>query len=157
MGQRPSFDMTRVSTADKILLGGAALFFIDTFLPWQRVCTDLLGVDAFCASANAWGGSGSFMGVLAALLALALLVWEALPLFGVNLNLNIPAATVTAGLAAGVVVFGLIKFLLVVANSPAIGAWLGLILLLVIAYGAYMKWQEAKAMGSTPPGSGFTG
>ena len=64
MAQRPSFDMTKLSTADKILAGGSLLLFIDTFLSWQKISI---------FSWTAWGGSGSFAGVLMGLLALLLL------------------------------------------------------------------------------------
>ena len=59
-----------------------------------------------------------------------------------------------AGLVLGTVVFGVIKFLFVVANHASIGAWLGIILLLVLAYGGYMKMQEPKTAGSAPPAMG---
>lgn len=148
MGQRPSFDMARLSTADKILLVASALFFIDSFLPWQRVCAAAFGdFPGICVSANLWGGNGSFFGLLAGLLALALLIWEGLSVAGVNLNVNMPRGMVSAALAGGVLLFTVIKFLFVIGNSPGIGAWLGLILALAIAYGGYMKWQEEKAGG----------
>lgn len=154
MAQRPSFDLTKLSTADKILLGGSLLMFIDTFLPWQRVCIKFLGVGG-CASANAWGGSGSFAGVLLGLFTIALLIGEIMIVAGVAMPPNIPVSTLMAGLTAGTVLFALIKFLLVIGNQGSYGAWIGLILALVIAYGGYMKMQEAKVV--SPPGeTGFT-
>ena len=154
MAQRPSFDMTKLSTADKILAGGSLLLFIDSFLSWQRVCSaDIPGLGRICASANAWGGNGSFAGVLMSLLALLLLAGTVAVVAGVSLPVTIPTSTVLSGLTAGTVLFGIIKFLFVVGNHGALGAWIGLILILAVAYGGYMKMQEQKTV---PPTSGFT-
>jgi hypothetical protein len=152
MAQRPSFDLARVPTADKILLGGSLLLFIDTFLPWQRVCIGLLGI---CPSANAWGGSGSFAGVLVGLFTLLLLIGEVMLVAGVAMPPNVPVSTVLAGLTVGTVLFTVIKFLIVVGKSGSYGAWIGLVLAVVIAYGGYMKMQGEKA-SSAPTDTGFT-
>jgi hypothetical protein len=156
MAQRPSFDMAKLTTADKILLGGALLLFIDSFLSWQRVCTPSAVsaiIGKICVGASAWGGNGGFAGVLMAIFALLLLAGSVAMLSGVNLPVTLPMSTVLAGLTGGTVLFGVIKFLFVVANHAALGAWIGLILILAVAYGGYMKMQEQKAI---PPSSGFT-
>src|SRR6266571_1665564 len=67
MAQRPGFDMSKVSTNDKILLGVTAAFLIDSFLPWQRVCVSVGALGKVCGSASAWGGSASWAGVIAGL------------------------------------------------------------------------------------------
>ena len=153
MGSRPSFDLSKMSTADKILLGAAFVFFIDTFLPWQRVCISFLGVSG-CGSANAWTGSGAWAGVLAGILSLLLLAWLVVGLLGLNLDVGVPDSTVSAGLVGGTVLFGVLKFLLVIANHSFIGAWLGILLLIALGYGAYMKMQEPKGtvLPPAPPG-----
>jgi hypothetical protein len=146
MAQRPSFDLTKLSTADKILLGGSLLLFIDTFLPWQKfIC-----VPGACLTANAWQGNGSFVGVLMGLLTIVLIVVMVLSLAGVEMPPGISVSTVMAGVTAGTVVFGLLKFLFAVTHHGSYGAWLGLIFILAVAYGGYMKMQEASAV---PPGS----
>jgi hypothetical protein len=150
MAQSPSFNMKGMTSADKILLGATALFFIDTFLPWQRVCASFLTITA-CASASAWGGSAAFLGVLAALFALALLVWVGLSMAGVSLNVGMPGSSVSAILVAGTVLFGVLKFLFSAFNHGGFGAWVGIILLLAIAYGGYMKMQEPKTAPAAPP------
>jgi hypothetical protein len=148
MAQGPSFDMSKFSTADKILAGGSLLLLIDSFLQWQRVC-----VGPICVGASAWGGSGAFAGVLMALLAILLLAGIIAVAAGVSIPVTLPISTVLSGLTAGVVLFGLIKFLIVIGNNAAFAAWIGLILILVVAYGGYMKMQEQKAV---PPTQGFT-
>jgi hypothetical protein len=149
MAQRPSFDLTKMTTADKILLGGSLLMFIDTLLPWQRAC------GAICNTANAWGGNGAFVGVLLGLFTFVLLIGELLIVAQVAMPPGIPVASVMAGLTLGVIVFALIKFLIVIGKFGSYGAWIGLILALVIAYGGYMKMQEAKAIASPPGDTGF--
>ncbi|HYU57509.1 MAG TPA: hypothetical protein VEO00_05610 [Actinomycetota bacterium] len=149
MATSPGFDMSRMSTASKILIGASALFFIDGFLPWQRVCIDV-GIPGIggCASASLWSG----IGFLAALLGLALLVWEGLRVAGVNLG-TMPEATknmISAGLAAGVVLFTALK-VLIDNEAIAYGAWIGIILALAIGYGGFMRWQESKTATPMPP------
>jgi len=154
MEQRPTCDMSKLTTADKILLGAGALFFIDTFLRWQKFfCIKSVFISG-CATASAWNGNGSFAGVLAALFSLALIAWIILHVAGVNLEFGVPASTIASVLVLGTVLFAIIKFLFVIGNHSSYGAWLGLILTLVIAYGGYMKMQEPKTAGSAPPAMG---
>jgi hypothetical protein len=146
--QRPGgFDMARVSTGSKILLVAGLLLFIDLFFPWQGVdFGDFLGTDL--GSANVSGFNG--LGILVALLVIAMLVWEGLLAAGVSINLGSTSpALISAGLGFAVALFTIIAFL---TKLSAIkwGAFLGLILALVIAYGAYMRWQESK-VASPPP------
>jgi hypothetical protein len=149
MAQRPSFDLTKLTTADKILLGGSLLMFIDTLLPWQRAC------GAICDTANAWGGNGAFVGVLLGLFTFILLIVEVLTVAGVEIPPTIPVPTVVGALVIGTVLFALIKFLIVIGKFGSYGAWIGLVLAIVIAYGGFMKMQEAKAV-SPPADTGFT-
>lgn len=138
--------MARVSTGSKILLVAGLLLFIDLFFPWQGVdFGDFLGTDL--GSANVSGFNG--LGILVALLVIAMLVWEGLLAAGVSINLGSTSpALISAGLGFAVALFTIIAFL---TKLSAIkwGAFLGLILALVIAYGAYMRWQESKV--ATPP------
>jgi hypothetical protein len=142
--QRLNFDVSRLKTADKILAVAGLLFFINSFLPWQRECAGVAGF-SFCGSASGWNGSGSWAGVLAGLCAIALIASLALQIFQVNLGPGVPLSTIAAGAAAGVVLFTLIKFLLIVGNSIFIFGFIGLILALAIGYGGYLKWRERQA------------
>jgi hypothetical protein len=151
MAQRPSFDMTKLTTADKILLGGALLFVINSFLPWQRACVGE-GAFRFCASFSAWGGTASWLGVLAGLLAILLLLAGGLSLAGVAMPPTMPVPTVMSWLAFGTALVAVLKFLLVVTESVFFFAFIGLILALVIAYGGWMKTQEVKVL--PPPAVG---
>lgn len=158
MAQRPSIDMSRLSTADKILLGGAALFLIDSFLPWQRVCLEVGGVSGGCFSASAWGGDASWAGVLAGLLAILLLAAGISGLAGVAMPPTMPMQTIISWLAFGTALFAVLKFLLVVTQEGYFFAYIGVVIALAIAYGGWMKMQEARVLpppavgGGTEPG-----
>jgi hypothetical protein len=129
------FDISKLSTASKILLGAGILYLIDLLLPWQRAC--LFGD---CVTVSGIDG----IGVLSLLLVITLLVWEGLAL--ANVEINAPRALVSAGIAAGILVFTILK-IIVDNNSLYIFAWIGLLLALAIGYGGWMRWQEHQAAG----------
>lgn len=149
MASGSGFDMSKMSTAGKILLGGGAVYLIDTFLPWQRQCVDLGALGGnICGSKS--GASG--IGVINLLLALAIIVWEVLALVGVDIKA--PKGKVSAGLAGGLVVFTLLK-ILVDSEAMYLFAFVGIILALVVGYGGWMRFQEPE--GSTSSGGGSEG
>jgi len=160
MEQAKGFDMSKMSMASKILLGGGVLLLIDSFLSWQRVCVDLggfedvVGVDT-CVSANAWGGTAGWAGTLMGILLIALLVWEGLQLAGTNMNVGMPAAKISAYLGFGVLLFAALKFLLIITNEIALFAFVGLVLAVVVGYGAWMRFQEPA--GAMPPAASGMG
>ena len=152
------FDMSKMSTAEKLLAGGSILLLIDSFFPWQSAdpggLGDLLGVDL---SFNMWQASGAIFGVLAGLLAIALIVVGVLSMTGSMANMNmgtLSADKLVGWLGAGVFVFGILKFIFALTASPAWGAFVGLILLIAIGYGA---WQKMQATGGMTMGGGMSG
>jgi hypothetical protein len=167
------FDMSKMSTAEKLLAGGSILLLIDSFLPWQHFCTsDVLGgelgelVGNQCVSWGMWSGSGGFVGIIAGLLAIALIVVGVMSMTGgmANMNMgNMSADKLTGFLGLGVAVFGLVKFLIVLFNNPGWAAFIGLLLLVAIGWGAWQKVQLSGGfqmgdtgggtMGGTPPPS----
>src|SRR5437588_6058044 len=148
MSQRPSFDMGRLSTATKILAGAGLLYFIDLFLPWQHACVSLGPFGKACGSVSGCRGVGIINGILVILI----LVMESLIIAGVQVDVGTPAMRnqVEAGLAGGVLLFTIIK-VLVNHQSIYIWSWIGIVLALIIAYGGYMRWQEASMAPSAPP------
>lgn len=155
MAERRAFDMAKLTTADKILLGGGALLFVDSFLSWQRVCVTILQLIGGCVRASAWGGNGSFFGVVMAITALALVAIIAAGLAGVEMPPTLPVDPIRIGLVIAVFVSGVIKFLLVVGKAASYGTWVGLVLIVAIAYGGYMKSQERRVL--PPPAGGTLG
>jgi hypothetical protein len=156
------FDMNKMSTAEKLLAGGSILLLIVSFFPWQSLggdLGDLLGVEF---NLNMWQGSGAFAGIIAGLLAIALIVVGVASMAGAMSNMNMGTMTtdkLVAWLGAGVFVFGILKFVLVLTNSPAWGAFVGLVLLAAIGYGAWQKLQETGgfSMGGGMSGDGTMG
>jgi hypothetical protein len=153
------FDLAGLTTASKIMLVSGILLLIVSFLAWQRVC--IVGI---CAGASAWGGSGSFAGVIMGILLIVLVIWEVVQLANMagNIQIGIPPTKGSAYLGFAVVAFGVLKFIIVLFSSvkPSLFGWIGLVLLVVLGYGSWMKYQEVEAgsMGSSgPPGdSGFS-
>ena len=162
MEKSGGFDVSKLSTASKILLIAGILLLIDSFLKWQKICFDFGGVAGLgttCPGVNAWSGSGSFFGLLMGLSTLALLIWEGIQLAGAgdNIKIPIPASKLSAYLGFAVAGFGILKLLLVLISEvkPSLFGWIGLVLILVIAYGAWMKFQEPET-AAAPPASGGT-
>lgn len=137
-------DLRATSLAHRILLGGGALLFIVMFFTWQGV--SVLG--------NTVGVSGwhGLNGVLLGIVVIALVVWEVLLLLGEQMadvrgRIPVPEKLVSAALAAGVLVLGVLKFL--TANElRRWPEWVGLILALAIGFGGWLVYSEAK--GSAP-------
>jgi len=142
MSQAKGFDISKMSTASKILLGGGILYLIDLFLPWQRVDLGPIG------SASQSGASG--IGVLNLLLVIALIVWEGMAIAG--MEVKAPKALVSAALAGGIVVFTILK-IIVDSEFLFLFAWIGILLAIAIGYGGWMRWQEHQAGGGTMGGS----
>ncbi|HEX6208905.1 MAG TPA: hypothetical protein VF058_11185, partial [Actinomycetota bacterium] len=145
------FDISRLTMGQKTLLITGLVFLVTLFFPWESF--DVGGLPGFeLPGVNISGWNG--IGVLAGILAILLLVWELMLMAGVNLNLNVSEALISAGLAAATVLFGLIRFVIALTRSGygiAWGAWVGLIVLLAMAYGAWVRFNESKAMGTPPP------
>ncbi len=148
------FDMSKMSTAEKLLAGASVLLLLDSFAPWQSYdfggLEDLIGrgIDF-----NMWQGSGSILGVLAGLLAIALIVVGVLSMTGSMASMNMGTMSpdkLSGFLGLGVAAFGFLKFILALTNSPGWGAFVGLVLLVAIGYGA---WQKVQASGGFEMGS----
>jgi hypothetical protein len=135
------FDISKLSMGSKILGGSGVLLLIFSFFAWQKVCV----ADIICASANMWGGDGSIFGLLGGLALIALIAWEGIALAGQSLNVGQPASKVSAYLGFATAALVLLKFVFSLTESPAFGAFIGLILALGVAYGAWMRFQEPVA------------
>jgi hypothetical protein len=129
--------LNALSRGTQLMLAGAALLLVDTFLPWQSVSFEALGVSV-SESWTAWHG---FWGVLLGLLTIALLAWLVLRLVGNEVSLPVSDTLVGAALAALILLCAVLKVL--TDDAVAWGAWLGLVLAVVIAVGAWMQVQAA--------------
>ena len=125
----------------QIMLVGAILLLIDLFLPWQDFdvggIADELGVDA------TWIGWHGFAGVVLGLLTIIVLAWCIVRLASVDIPLPVSTAMTAALLGTLVLIFAIIKMLSILGDEQTIWAWIGLVLAIVIAVGAFQTVQEA--------------
>lgn len=150
--QGPSFDMSKASSADKIVLGAAAVYFIWVFLPFWYSCCSILGF-----TANAGSVSG-FRGVLIISWILAILAIAEVITHMMSMNINLPMKRgqvhlIVAGLALLFTLLGL------VAKSTGLtlswGIFVGLVVAAVWTYGAYMMYSAPETT-MAPPNGGMT-
>ena len=150
------FNWARLSMGSKGLLVSSLILFISLFLPWQafRGCEELANavLNVSCSLSGFLG-----LGVLVALLAIGVLVWEGMLAAGVNINTGTMSPALIGAIAGGATaVFALIKFLTSLgggtlgAYSITWGAFVGLVAALAVAYAAYVRFQESK-VGTAPP------
>jgi hypothetical protein len=131
--------MNRVSMGSKGIFITGLVLLISLFFPWQNV---FRGVEFFGISGNVSGFSG--LGILVALLLIALLVWEGLLAGGVNINVGTMSPALISAIAGGVVVLlTLINFLTKLSGIQW-GAFVGLLAALALAYASYLRFQESK-------------
>ncbi len=137
------FDISKMSMGSKVLGGAGILLLIVSFFAWQEVCV----LDIACASASMWGGNGSLFGTLGGIALIALVVWEVMQLVGTNINVGQPASKISAYLGFAAAALVIVKFLMVMTNEAAFGAFIGVVLALAVAYGAWMRFQEPTTSG----------
>src|SRR5947208_2982561 len=96
-------DQLKGMTRSSQLLGGAGLLlFIFLFFDWQQACAG-----SFCAGRSGWHGWGTAAGIF----VIALVAFEAAQLLGIKLpDLPVKPVMISAGLAALVLLFTIIKF-----------------------------------------------
>ena len=126
----------------QLMLIGGVLLLIDLFLPWQDFgndFSDAVGVDA---SFSGWRGFG---GVLVGLLTIVLLAWVIVRLASVDIPLPVSTAMTAAILGTLILIFTIIKMLTIIGDEATIWAWLGLVLAIVIAVGAFRRCRKRAA------------
>jgi hypothetical protein len=131
--------LSALSRGAQIMLVGGILLLICTFLPWQDFdvggIAEQLGVDA---SFNAWHG---FWGVVLGLLVIVLLAWIVVRIVAVDIPLPVSQAMTAALLGTLILFFAVIKNL--VDDESTIWSYIGVLLALAVAYGAWEQVQEA--------------
>jgi hypothetical protein len=114
----------------QLMLIGGVLLFIDLFLPWQ---------DFEVISFSGWRGIGVIVGIL----TIILLAWVIVRLASVDIPLPVSTAMTQALLGTLILIFAVIKLLTILGDEATIWAWVGLVLAIVIAVGAFQAVQEA--------------
>ena len=92
-------DNSQLSHGAKVVLGAAIALLVVSFFDWFQY--------ADIGFANMWNG----IGVLAGLLLIALIVWQALRLANINLEVGVTPSMVTAALSVLLLIFVAIRFL----------------------------------------------
>ncbi len=128
----------------QVMLVACVLLFVGLFLPWQSE-NDV--------SLNAWQGvnyvtasqDASKAGWVLGLLTIVTLAWLVVRLLSVNIPLPVSTAMTGALLGVLVATFGIIKLLSIMGDNDfaTIWAWIGAILAIAVAVGAYLQVQEA--------------
>jgi len=130
-----------LNTGAKLVLGATVLFLIVSFFNWYEAdlggLDDVVGVDA---GVSMWNG----VGVIAGLVAIVLLVWQALRLANIDFEVGVTPSMITAALAALLLLFTVIRVLDGYEFADrTIWLWIGLLLAVVIAVGAWMNMQAS--------------
>lgn len=139
-------DLNKLTKGDKIVLGAGVLLIIDLlFLPWHKI--SLGGV--LDVTRTGVQSPNSFYGVLALLLALVMVVQVVVSRLTSAKLPEIPLPWARVHLIAGIAAFALLLLkLLVETSSLGFGAFLGLILAAVLAFGGFIMNQEAPHTAS---------
>jgi hypothetical protein len=140
--------MNDLTTGAKVVLGATIAFLIVSFFTWFDYNgpgsdeLDAIGADT---GITMWHG----VGVVAGLVAIALLVWQAIRLANINLEVGVTPSMVTAALAVLLLIFAFIRWI----DKPGgdfVGrtfwSWLGLAFAIVIVVGA---WMNMRAVGES--------
>jgi hypothetical protein len=144
----------------KLILVLSLALLIEMLAPWQRICAVTSGDNPrICGWRTAYGGT--HFGVYAALFAVAILVWELLPVLIPRLSMRgWTTAIVTAILSVGLVLCTLVK--LIKDNEFQTGwAWIGLAIAIAIMITAIIRvrfrWESrhrrptpARTSGAAP-------
>jgi hypothetical protein len=132
-----------LNTGAKLVLGATVAFLIVSFFEWFEIGGTLGdAAEAFGADngINMWHG----VGVIAGLVAIVLLVWQAIRLANINFEVGVTPSMITAALAALLLLFTLLRVLFGYSGfDRTIWLWLGLLLAVVIAVGAYLNMQAS--------------
>lgn len=145
------FDMSKLSTGEKVVAGAGALYFIWSFIAvWYK-----LDLGPFGELVGASGSINGFRGftLFASLLALLAVVEIVVRMFGVNIE--IPRGTVhlaAAGIAALFTLLGL--FVKPAGFGISWGIFVAIVLALAWLYGAYMLYSQPAGAASAPPSTG---
>jgi hypothetical protein len=131
-----------LSMARKLVLGGGVLLLIDTFFAWQSITVSGFGT----ASWTAWHG---FWGVLLGLMTIALVAWVLARTFGVEMPAGIPEGLISLVLGILIFAFALLKNL--IDDYSAWASYVGIVLAAIVAYGAWLNFQESgESLPSMP-------
>jgi hypothetical protein len=130
----------------QLMLVGAVLLLIDLFLPWQKYTgpgADFIEAAGGDTSLSAFHGVG---GWLLALLTVVLIAWIVARLAAVEIPIPVSAAMTAGVLAFVILIVAVLKAL--VDDYSGWAAWVGIVLAVLIAVGAWLQIQESGGVES---------
>ena len=136
-------DLSRLSTAHKIAIGGAVVLLIDSFLNWYSVSAFgvSIGINAWDAGFLAWGA------VVAGVAAGVILALKATGKQDVQAG-GKSAEQIAMILGITAVVLAVLR-LVTETSFMAYGLFIGIVAAGAVAYGA---WMASKGAGAVAPG-----
>jgi hypothetical protein len=146
-------DLTKLTTADRVIAGSGLALFVFSFFTWFEAKVG----GAVLASDSAWGFT---LGIVGVLVGVAMLAIAVLPTFGVDLPAGLRASR--TALLLGSIAFVAILLVLLFANYEGIGgveidanrklgAFLGLAAAAGLLVGAILKRRETVSASPPPP------
>jgi len=154
MSQAQGFSMDKLSTAEKIIGGAAIVYIVWVLLPVWYSCCEVGGISADLGSLSGFRG----VLIISWLLAIVAVAEIVVHTMGTKINLPMPRGQLHAIVAGVALLFTLLG--LVVKSTGLTLSWgifVGVIIAIVWAYGAYMMYNADQATmgdtmgGSTPP------
>lgn len=118
-----------------MMLVAGVLLFITLFLPWQ---------DFDIVTFSGWRGVGAILGIL----VIVLLAWLIVRLASVDIPLPVSTAMSAALIGVLIVIFAIIKLLTILGEEQTIWAWVGVVLAVLVAVGAFQVVQEAGGVNT---------
>jgi hypothetical protein len=131
--------LSELSHGAKVVLGSAIALLIVSFFNWFEVKNTSFGE-------SMWHG----IGFLAGILVIVVIVWQAIRLANINLEIGVTNSMITAALSILLLLFTFIRFI----SKPGGGladsfvdrtfwAWLGLAFAIVVCVGAWLNMRAA--------------
>lgn len=141
-------DLSKLTMGDKVVGAAGVLLLIDLlFLPWHSIDLGILSV-----SRSGIESPGSFWGILAMLVAIAMVAVVVLTRFTSTKMPDLPIPLGQAMFFGGIAVAALLVLKLITKTDYlGFGAWLGVLLGAAMAYGGFLVRQEAGAAPSSGP------
>jgi hypothetical protein len=131
--------LAELSHGARVVLGSAVLLLIFSFFDWFEI-------EGTGYGASMWNG----VGWIAGLLLIGTIVWQAIRLANINLEVGVTPAMVTAALTILTLIFVFIRFIDKPGGSilgdvvdRTIWAWIGLALAIVMVVGAWWNMRLA--------------
>lgn len=141
-------DLSKLTMGEKVIGAAGVVLLIDLlFLPWHKIDLGIVSV-----SRSGIESPNSFWGILALLVAIAMVVVVVVTRFTTTKLPDLPVPLGQAMFFAGIALAALLVIKLIVETSfLGFGAYLGILLGGAMAYGGFLYRKEAGDAPAAPP------